>query len=43
MAAGITAFQGDLGGRATAGYVIHGGDVRLPLAEGVTAVPFGDL
>jgi len=43
MAAGIRAFQRDLGERATAGYVIHPGDIRLPLAPGVTAVPFGEI
>ncbi len=29
--------------RALPGYVIHSGDVRLPLGAGVTALPFGDL
>ncbi len=25
------------------GYVIHPGDVKLPLSSGVTAIPFADL
>lgn len=43
MASGIRAFCKDLGARATAGYVIHPGDVRLPLGAHVTALPFGEL
>jgi predicted AAA+ superfamily ATPase len=43
MARGIRTFQTDLANRACPGYVIHGGDLRLPLAEDVTAVPFGQL
>ena len=43
MAAGIATFQRDLGTRARRGYVIHGGDVELPLAPEVTAWPFGRL
>jgi uncharacterized protein len=43
MAAGIVAFRELLGGKAAPGYVIHAGDVRLPLAPGVTALPFGEL
>jgi len=43
MAAGIKAFQRDLGSRATTGYAIHSGEVRLPLAPGVTAVPFNEM
>jgi hypothetical protein len=26
--------------RASRGYVVHGGEVRLPLAPRVTAIPF---
>lgn len=40
-ASAILACQGDLGNQALPGYVVHGGDIRLPLAPGVTAVPFG--
>jgi len=43
MAAGIAAFQRDMGGQAGDGYVVHSGEMRLPLAPGVTAVPFSDL
>ncbi len=43
MAAGIRAFRDDLGDAALPGYVVHTGSVRLPLAPGVTALPFGDL
>ncbi len=43
MAAGIGAFRRDLGDRAGDGYVIHPGEVRLPLGSGVMAVPFGEL
>ena len=47
MAQGIKALRGDLGedfgGRAAEGYVIHTGDIRLPLGPGVTALPFTEL
>ena len=43
MAAGIRTFQKLHGGKAAPGYVIHPGVVRLPLAPGVTALPFGAL
>lgn len=43
MAASIAAFRKDFGDRAMPGYVIHPGDVRLPLAPGVTALPFAEL
>ncbi len=43
MASGIRAFCEDLGARAKPGYVIHPGNVRLPLGSGVTALPFGEL
>jgi predicted AAA+ superfamily ATPase len=41
MAAGILAFQRDLPRQAADGYLIHAGDLRLPLAPRVTATPFG--
>jgi predicted AAA+ superfamily ATPase len=40
MATGIRTFQEDLGQQAGRGYVVHGGDARLPLAPRVTAIPF---
>ena len=43
MAQSVKAFISDLGERVGQGYVVHTGDMRLPLASGVSAVPFGWL
>ncbi|MBI2264722.1 MAG: ATP-binding protein [Armatimonadetes bacterium] len=43
MAAGVRSFREAFGSMAAHGYVIHTGDVRLPLGEGVTALPASDL
>ncbi len=43
MATNIKSFQRDMGDTALPGYVIHPGDVRLPLGNGVTALPFANL
>ncbi len=43
MAKGIQSFQEDMGGKATDGYVVHPGKIRLPLVPGTTAVPFWEL
>jgi len=43
MAGGILAFQRAFGKKATAGFVVHSGTIRLPLSPGVTAIPFSDL
>jgi len=43
MASGIRAFQQDLGERAGPGFVIHTGEIRLPLAPKVVAMPFAEL
>ena len=43
MTNGIRAFQEDLGDKAGQGFVIHPGDVRLPLAPKVVALPFAEL
>ncbi len=43
MASGIRSFQQDLGSQASAGYVVHPGDVRLPLGSQALALPFFDL
>jgi len=43
MATGIVAFRADLGEQAGPGYVVHPGDIRLPLAPGITAIPFAEL
>ena len=43
MAAGVRAFRRDLGNAATPGFVVHPGDLHLPLGAGVTALPFAAL
>ena len=43
MAASVRLFQRDLADEATSGYVVHPGDIQLPLGLGVTAMPFADL
>ena len=43
MAAAIKAFQNDTKSATMPGYVVHPGDIRLPLAPGITALPFSDL
>jgi hypothetical protein len=43
MSLSIRAFQADLPGRSTPGYVVHPGNIHLPLGPSVTALPFSDL
>ena len=43
MGTGIKTFREDFGERAAHGYVLHTGDICLPLGEGVTALPFTEL
>lgn len=43
MASSIKAFQEDLGDKAMPGYVLHPGEVRLPLGSNVTVLPFAEL
>jgi hypothetical protein len=43
MASPIKNFQQDFAGRVLTGYVVQPGDVRLPLGEGVSALPFVQL
>ena len=43
MGGAIKTFQGDMESAAMPGYVVHPGDIRLPLGPGVTALPFADL
>ena len=43
MASSIKAFKGDFGDKAMPGYVVHPGEVRLPLGSDVTALPFAEL
>jgi uncharacterized protein len=40
MASALKTFQNDFGDKATAGYVVHPGDLSLPLGPNVTALPF---
>ncbi len=43
MASTILTFREGLGEKAGPGYVVHPGDVRLPLAPNVAALPFSEL
>lgn len=43
FASTIKIFRRDYGDRVLPGYVVHPGDVRLPLTPGVTALPFAEL
>ena len=43
MASALRTLQKNLGEEATPGYVVHPGDLRLPLGPGVTALPFAEL
>jgi uncharacterized protein len=43
MGDAIRTFRNDLGDKALPGYVVHPGDVRIPLGPGVTALPFSGL
>jgi predicted AAA+ superfamily ATPase len=43
MAAGIKSFREVFGDKAMSGYVVHPGDVRLPLGQEVIALPFSAL
>lgn len=43
MANAIRTFQKDLGSSAMPGYVVHPGDIKLPLGSSVTALPILDL
>ena len=43
MAAAIKIFKKDIGSNVLPGYVVHPGDTRLPLGDGVTALPFACL
>jgi predicted AAA+ superfamily ATPase len=40
MASGIVSFNKDFRKKSSQGYVIHPGDILLPLGEKVTAIPF---
>jgi predicted AAA+ superfamily ATPase len=43
MAKGIETLRDALGDRVGPGFVVHTGDIRLPLAPGVTALPFAEF
>lgn len=43
MASAVKTFQKDLGDKAMTGYVVHPGEVALPLGQGVSALPFAEL
>jgi predicted AAA+ superfamily ATPase len=43
MAAGIASFRADFGPGAGTGYVVHSGDSRRPLGNGVVAWPFSEF
>jgi uncharacterized protein len=43
MARHVHGLRRDLGPATHPGFVIHGGDVRLPLGEGTIALPFAEL
>jgi predicted AAA+ superfamily ATPase len=43
MASTVRAFRKELGDKTMHGYVIHPGDITLPLGPGVTALPFAEL
>lgn len=43
MGDGVRAFQTDMGGKASKGWLIYPGDMDIPLGTGVEAMPFGLL
>jgi hypothetical protein len=43
MADTIRIFQEDLGHQAGGGYVVHGGEIHLPLAPRIAAIPFNAI
>jgi predicted AAA+ superfamily ATPase len=43
MASSLKTFQQDFADKILPGYLVHLGDIRLPLGSGVTALPFGEL
>jgi len=43
MASSIQRFREDLGDKALPGFVVHPGDIRLPLGSSATALPFAEL
>jgi hypothetical protein len=43
MAAGVKSFREAFAGQTENGFVVHPGDVRLPLGQEVIALPFSEL
>ena len=43
IASAIKEFRGHLGDRAAKGFVVHPGEIRLPLGPDATAIPYGDF
>ena len=43
MARSIKTLQADMGDKVLPGYVVHPGDISLPLGEGITAMPYAEL
>ncbi len=43
MASAVKTFRKDLGEKAKPGYVVHPGDITLPIGPGVTALPFAEI
>lgn len=43
MASAVKTFQKDFKDKVMQGYVVHPGDITLPLGPGVTALPFAEL
>ena len=43
MAKGIEAFRKDFGKKAAQGYVVHPGDIKLPLGPDARAWPFAEF
>lgn len=43
MASALKTFQRDFGDKVLEGYVVHPGNITLPLGSGITALPFSEL
>ena len=43
MASAVKTFQRDFGDKVLEGYVVHPGNIALPLGSGITALPFSEL
>ncbi len=43
MASALKTFQRDFGDKVLVGYVVHPGNITLPLGSGITALPFSEL